>query len=57
MLLMAQMPETHGLQVIYKSMEDYEKLMGEIRNDANFTAFREGCPKIVLLKMNLYFNG
>ena len=34
--------ETHGLQVIYKSMEDYEKLMGEIRNDANFTAFREG---------------
>ena len=34
--------ETHGLQVIYKSMEDYEKLMGEIRNDADFTAFRKG---------------
>jgi len=34
--------ETHGLQVIYKSMEDYEKLMSEIRTDANFTAFREG---------------
>ena len=37
--------ETHGLQVIYKSMEDYEKLMGEIRNDANFTAFEGPVPK------------
>ena len=34
--------ETHGLQVIYKSMEDYENLMGEIRNDPDFIAFRKG---------------
>ena len=49
--------ETHGLQVIYKSMEDYENLMGEIRNDPDFITFRKGLSQHSSFENESYFNG